>query len=651
MKIFIKSLLVSLIALFCVSSIVFAYTVIPGDYLAKIAQNANISLSELLQLNPQVENPDLIHPGEEINTGLLGGGGGLPITDYETTLSQPLTSSATTINVASITTTDSHTITAADFTPAIYFIVDPNNDAKKEIVKCTGVSGVAFTGCTRGLAFYGTTETSVSANQKSHGAGVQIVNSNVHYYYVSLNTDQTWAGIQTFDVYPVASSTIGLPTTAYQFATKTYVDSVGAGGFTASNIGGGLTLRANGTSPETMDINTSTYPLWFDIDSSGYFGLATTTIYNHNTAVLGLKDFGDYYFASSTNDRYISNSTSTEDVSGYLFNNQYIYTRGASSWATTTPTDLMSVWNTASSTWMIYDSSAFDWNENDSYNDTGYATGTGLDDWFNDRTNATTTKALDFTFSDDLTVSGDLIVTNDLIVNGLVNKFTSGETIAGATTPIPVFVATTTKIMISDGDDNLRYDFIGFAISTANLDEDIYIQTNGVVSGFTGLTIGSEYFVQDAIGTIDTTIGTYPYLTGIAISATELLITDNDIAYPSSNLRISSVAQADADSKTYVKVKEITILKSGIYTIDFGLWGPGGGHPVFGRIYKDGVAFGTEQTSESATEINKSEDLTFYKGEKCQLYAHEANTADEDAHIANFKFYYDAYSPVVKNLE
>jgi len=218
MKNFIKSLLISVLAFICVSGIVFAYTVVPGDTLWKIAQKSNLSVLELLQINPQINNPELIHTGNEINTGefIVGGGGGVPITDYETTLSQPLTSSATTINVADITTTDGHTITAADFAPAIYFILDPNNDAKKEIVKCTGVSGIAFTGCTRGLAFYGTTETAVSANQKSHGAGVLIVNSNVHYYYVSLNTDQTWAGVQTFDIYPVASSTIGYATTSWQ---------------------------------------------------------------------------------------------------------------------------------------------------------------------------------------------------------------------------------------------------------------------------------------------------------------------------------------------------------------------------------------------------------------------------------------------------
>jgi len=39
-----------------------------GDTLSKIAQNAGISLSALLKLNPQIKNPNLINPGQVITT-------------------------------------------------------------------------------------------------------------------------------------------------------------------------------------------------------------------------------------------------------------------------------------------------------------------------------------------------------------------------------------------------------------------------------------------------------------------------------------------------------------------------------------------------------------------------------------------------------
>jgi len=45
------------------------YEVQSGDYLGRIAQRSGISLARLLELNPQIENPDLIYPGQMINLG------------------------------------------------------------------------------------------------------------------------------------------------------------------------------------------------------------------------------------------------------------------------------------------------------------------------------------------------------------------------------------------------------------------------------------------------------------------------------------------------------------------------------------------------------------------------------------------------------
>ena len=43
------------------------YRVVTGDTLTKISQSFGLSLNELLEINPQIENPDLIHEGEPIN--------------------------------------------------------------------------------------------------------------------------------------------------------------------------------------------------------------------------------------------------------------------------------------------------------------------------------------------------------------------------------------------------------------------------------------------------------------------------------------------------------------------------------------------------------------------------------------------------------
>ncbi len=43
------------------------YRVLPGDTLNKIAGSYGLSLSELLEINPQIENADFIQVGEPIN--------------------------------------------------------------------------------------------------------------------------------------------------------------------------------------------------------------------------------------------------------------------------------------------------------------------------------------------------------------------------------------------------------------------------------------------------------------------------------------------------------------------------------------------------------------------------------------------------------
>jgi N-acetylmuramoyl-L-alanine amidase len=46
----------------------FAYTVKSGDTLSQIASNENITLIDLIKLNPQIKNPNLIFPGDVIET-------------------------------------------------------------------------------------------------------------------------------------------------------------------------------------------------------------------------------------------------------------------------------------------------------------------------------------------------------------------------------------------------------------------------------------------------------------------------------------------------------------------------------------------------------------------------------------------------------
>ena len=42
------------------------YTVVKGDSLWAIAKKYGVSLEQILRLNPQIKNPSLIHPGQEV---------------------------------------------------------------------------------------------------------------------------------------------------------------------------------------------------------------------------------------------------------------------------------------------------------------------------------------------------------------------------------------------------------------------------------------------------------------------------------------------------------------------------------------------------------------------------------------------------------
>jgi len=107
---------------------------------------------------------------------------------------------------------------------------------------------------------------------------------------------------------------------------------------------------------------------------------------------------------------------------------------------------------------------------------------------------------------------------------GFRDSYNAGETINGATLPVAVYRASAdSEIYACDGDNSTKLNFIGFAISNSTNGNPISVQLEGVVRGFTGLTIGADYYVQND-KTIGTTKGTYPIKVGVAVSTTELLI-------------------------------------------------------------------------------------------------------------------------------
>ncbi len=107
---------------------------------------------------------------------------------------------------------------------------------------------------------------------------------------------------------------------------------------------------------------------------------------------------------------------------------------------------------------------------------------------------------------------------------GFIVDQDAGEPINGGTLPVAVYWDNTDdEWKACDGNDSGAIDFAGFAISNSTDGNPINVQTVGRVTGFSGLTVGAKYYVQDD-KTIGTSVGTISIFVGIAVSATDIQI-------------------------------------------------------------------------------------------------------------------------------
>jgi len=244
-------------------------------------------------------------------------------------------------------------------------------------------------------------------------------------------------------------------------------------------------------------------------------------------------------------------------------------------------------------------------------------------------------------------LSGDKVTASEYLLTDMIDNQTSGEALSGATTPVPVFIQQSDgKVYNSDANDTTKLLFDGFAIETvAGADLTVAIQFEGIVTGFTGLTKGDKYYVQDD-GIIGTTKGATELLVGVAISTTEIKIMKEEYEVwqttPSDILRQSADTERSECGTSYVKVKEITIRVSGIMRMKFDLKKNGIG-TGFGQIFKDGVAFGSEQSEAAGgAYVTKSQDLKVVTGELIQLFLKDSSADGGSCTFAeNFRLYFD----------
>lgn len=279
-------------------------------------------------------------------------GGNIPVSATDWTLATALSSTATTIDLVDFNDIRDNAVATTSFPTKVYLVIEPENQSNAEIVVCPASSAdqtnTQFTGCTRGLAFYGNSETAVTANKKAHSAGAGVIMTNVGQFFnnfVDITDAQSVAGIKTFTSSPIVPN----PTTDYQAATKYYVDNVA--------LQGG----------------------------------ATST-----TDVMGLVELGTKAEAS------------------------------AGTWNANRPTTLTTQMATSSSqvatTSVVVTETDGKINQN-----------------FLDLTE-------DFTINGDVTLNGATTIANDSLTK---TTMLAGETITGATLPVPVFIATTSNYQLT----------------------------------------------------------------------------------------------------------------------------------------------------------------------------------------------------------
>ena len=135
---------------------------------------------------------------------------------------------------------------------------------------------------------------------------------------------------------------------------------------------------------------------------------------------------------------------------------------------------------------------------------------------------------------------------------------------------------------------------------------------------------------------------------GVALVASELYEPNVSSTYVNSYEPIlaESNTSVTSTSDTYAKVKEVVLGRAGTITVAFIITAIAGSDTVYGRVYKNGVAVGTERTTTTAATFLEA--FTVAKGDLIQLYVKRSGTNIVDA--ANYRIYVNAIDGCVVNL-
>lgn len=174
----------------------------------------------------------------------------------------------------------------------------------------------------------------------------------------------------------------------------------------------------------------------------------------------------------------------------------------------------------------------------------------------------------------------------------------------------------------------------------------IIIDTAGLIrSGQTAYDTGTGWWIGNVTGTPKLSIG---ISTGNKITwdGTNLKVIGYLQAVAGDSLLVSANTERNTLDTSYIQIKQITIQRGGQYRIKFDMkrGAINDTDPtVYGRIYKNDVAVGTERSTSGATYTTYSEDISdFSIGDTIDLYIHASSGVGGTptaCYVQNFRIY------------
>lgn len=443
----------------------------------------------------------------------------LPISIPSKRLTESLTASGTSFKINNVAGWDSTNLVAGDFGTLAYGAFRNANNTAIEFFSFdpSTIANTSITIIARGLAYDGDYTTEVSANKLSWGVGTIVELGapipQLMRHFVANIGDETIAGIKTFSSLP--ATTAGNPVAANDLARKAYVDSVVAGIATTVN------LIVPGTAGATIAAGDLIY---FDDTDNEWKLCDADTAATVENVMLGMAQ------GAGTDGNTISGGVLLRGLDA----NQTGLTAGAIYYASNTAGDISSSAGTqevtigfAYSTTQLYFNPRFNQQITEDQQDalagsSGIPSASNLFITADDVSSAAASGKIVRATGTTLPALSGANLTN---LPGTKKSMTAGETINGATLPVPVYFDNSDdEFYACDANVQTKLHFIGFATSNGTDGAAMNVQFDGIVAGFSGLTVGAPYYVQDAVGTIGTTVGTYEVYVGVAVSATELYI-------------------------------------------------------------------------------------------------------------------------------